>query len=95
MVDLFCPSFPCHQYKRVQLLAYIAVLMGATLLFAFVPSIMGLMAGRFLHGVGASGLWTLAMAIVNDNVDPSRAGRLIGLTQIGFAVSCLWGEANG
>lgn len=45
------------------------------------------MAGRLLHGIGSSGAWTIAMSLLNDNVTPSRLGRMTGIAQVGYAVS--------
>lgn len=75
------------QNKRVQLLIYVSALIAASVLFAFVPSVAGLMAGRLLHGIGSSGAWTMAMSLLNDNVTPSRLGRMTGIAQVGYAVS--------
>lgn len=74
------------QNKRIQLIVYISILLAATLLFAFVPNVSGLMAGRLLHGLGASGVWTVAMALLNDSVSSQRVGRMTGFAQVGYAV---------
>lgn len=75
-----------QQNKRYHLLGYTGILMAASLLFAMVPSVGGLMAGRLFHGFGASGLWTVALALLSENVNPQIAGRMTGITQVGFAV---------
>lgn len=45
------------------------------------------MAGRLLHGLGASGVWTVAMALLNGNVTRTRLGQMTGIAQVGYAVS--------
>lgn len=82
----FTRSCGPQQNKRYHLWSYIAILMAASLLFAMVPSVGGLMAGRLLHGFGASGLWTVALALLGENVNTQTAGRMTGITQVGFAV---------
>lgn len=53
------------------------------------------MAGRLLHGLGASGAFTVALALLNENVSRHRLGQMNGLGQVGFAVSLTCRNTTG
>ena len=75
------------QHKRILLLANLALLAAGVLLFMLVPSMTGMILARLMHGAAAAGLWTAALSLLSDNVDPARAGRVTALTMFGHSVS--------
>ena len=74
------------QNKRYLLLTYLSLLAGATVLFMFVPNFSGMLVARVFQGFAAAGIWTSGLALLSDNVAPSRAGLLTSLAMLGYSV---------
>ncbi len=73
----------------------IALFAAGTLVVALAPSFGVLLAGRVVQGVGASGIFPVATAVVGDAYPPERRGRAVGLLGAVFGVAFLIGPAVG
>ena len=80
--------------KRVYLID-IAVFAVGTLGVALAPSFGVLLAGRVVQGIGASGIFPVATAVVGDAYPPERRGRAVGLLGAVFGIAFLIGPALG
>jgi EmrB/QacA subfamily drug resistance transporter len=80
--------------KRLFQAALVVFLTGSALC-GTAGSIGQLVAFRALQGLGAGGLFTLAMAIIGDLVAPRERGRYQGATQATFALASIAGPLIG
>lgn len=81
--------------RRTVYLADIAVFAAGTLVVCLAPSFGVLLAGRVVQGLGASGIFPVASAVVGDTFPPERRGRAVGLLGAVFGVAFLIGPALG
>lgn len=56
---------------------------------------MGVLAGRALQGVGASGILPVTSALIGDLYPPEKRGRMLGLIGAVFGISFIFGPAIG
>ncbi|WP_412069007.1 MFS transporter [Rubrivirga sp. IMCC43871] len=80
--------------KRVYL-ADVALFAAGTLVVVLAPSFGVLLAGRVLQGLGASGIFPVATAVIGDTYPPERRGRAVGMLGAVFGVAFLVGPAVG
>jgi EmrB/QacA subfamily drug resistance transporter len=73
----------------------LAVFLGGSALCGTAGSIQALIGFRAIQGLGAGGLFTLAMAIVGDLVSPRERGRYQGYIQAMFALASVAGPLSG
>jgi EmrB/QacA subfamily drug resistance transporter len=83
-----------HGRKRLLTLS-LAAFVVASALCGFAQDITQLVALRFVQGVAAGGLMTLAMAVVGDLVAPRERGRYQGYIAATFAVATIVGPLLG
>ena len=81
--------------RRRVYLADIGIFAIGTLVVALAPSFGVLLAGRVVQGLGASGIFPVATAVVGDAYPPERRGRAVGLLGAVFGVAFLIGPALG
>ncbi len=81
--------------RRAVYLADIAIFALGTLVVALAPSFGVLLAGRVVQGIGASGIFPVASAVIGDVYPPERRGRAVGLLGSVFGVAFLVGPAVG
>ncbi|MEX0599582.1 MAG: MFS transporter [Rhodothermales bacterium] len=62
-----------------------------SLIVAAAPAFPMLLAGRALQGLGASGIFPVASAVVGDVVAPSRRGRALGILGAVFGIAFIVG----
>ena len=81
--------------RRVIYLADVALFAAGTLVVVLAPSFGVLLAGRVVQGLGASGIFPVASAVVGDAFPPESRGRAVGLLGAVFGVAFLVGPALG
>ena len=81
--------------RRRVYLGCIAVFAVGTLAVALAPSFGVLLAGRVVQGLGASGIFPVAAAVIGDTYPPETRGRAVGLLGAVFGVAFLIGPAIG
>ena len=81
--------------RRRVYLADVAVFAVGTLVVALAPSFGVLLAGRVVQGLGASGIFPVASAVIGDAYPPETRGRAVGLLGAVFGVAFLVGPALG
>ena len=81
--------------RRTVYLADIALFAAGTVVVATSPSFGVLLAGRVIQGLGASGIFPVAAAVVGDTYPPETRGRALGLLGAVFGVAFLIGPAAG
>ncbi len=81
--------------RRRVYLADVAVFATGTLVVALAPSFGVLLAGRVVQGLGASGIFPVASAVVGDTFPPESRGRAVGLLGAVFGVAFLIGPVIG
>ena len=81
--------------RRAVYLADVALFAMGTVVVALAPSFAVLLVGRVLQGLGASGIFPVATAVVGDTFPPESRGRAVGLLGAVFGVAFLIGPAVG
>lgn len=81
--------------RRTVYLADVALFAMGTVVVASAPSFSVLLVGRVLQGLGASGIFPVATAVVGDTFPPESRGRAVGLLGAVFGVAFLIGPAVG
>ncbi|MEL6615214.1 MAG: MFS transporter [Bacteroidota bacterium] len=81
--------------RRRVYLACVATFALGTVVVASAPSFGVLLAGRVVQGIGASGIFPVATAVIGDAYPPERRGRAVGLLGSVFGVAFLIGPALG
>ena len=81
--------------RRTVYLADIAIFAAGTLTVVVAPSFEVLLAGRVVQGLGASGIFPVATAVVGDTFPPESRGRAVGALGAVFGVAFLIGPALG
>lgn len=81
--------------RRVLYVADVALFALGSLVVALSPSFGVLLAGRALQGLGASGIFPAASAVVGDTFPPERRGRALGLLGAVFGVAFIVGPIIG
>ncbi|OZC04155.1 MFS transporter [Rubricoccus marinus] len=81
--------------RRTVYLADVALFAAGTLVVCLAPSFGVLLAGRVLQGLGASGIFPVASAVVGDTYPPEKRGRALGLLGAVFGLAFLIGPAIG
>ena len=81
--------------RRTVYLADVALFAAGTVVVATSPSWGVLLAGRVVQGLGASGIFPVAAAVVGDTYPPETRGRALGLLGAVFGVAFLIGPAAG
>ena len=81
--------------RRAVYLADVALFAAGTLVVALAPSFGVLLAGRVVQGLGASGLFPVAAAVIGDAYPPASRGRAVGLLGSVFGLAFLVGPAAG
>lgn len=77
--------------RRRVFTADVGLFAAGSLTVALAPSFAVLLAGRALQGLGASGIFPLASAMVGDAFPPDRRGRVLGLLGAVFGLAFLVG----
>ena len=81
--------------RRTVYLADVALFAVGTVVVVLAPSFEVLLAGRVVQGLGASGIFPVASAVVGDTFPPEKRGRAVGLLGAVFGVAFLVGPALG
>ena len=81
--------------RRVVMLTAIGIFIAGSLACALAPSMMALILGRALQGLGGGGLMALAQTIIADIVSPRERGRYQGYIGGVFAASSMGGPVLG
>ena len=81
--------------RRAVYLADVALFAAGTLVVVLAPSFGVLLVGRVIQGLGASGIFPVATAVVGDTFAPEARGRALGLLGAVFGVAFLIGPALG
>src|ERR1700678_205968 len=61
--------------RRVTLMAAIAIYLAGSLICALAPSLLVLIFGRVVHGIGGGGLTSMGMVVLGDLAPPKDRGR--------------------
>ena len=77
--------------RRLVYVADVAVFAAGALIVAAAPSFAVLLVGRALQGLGASGIFPVAAAVVGDAFPPQRRGRALGILGAVFGVAFIIG----
>ncbi|MFO1091304.1 MAG: MFS transporter [Hyphomicrobiales bacterium] len=80
---------------KPMLLVGLGVFLGATILCAISPTLWLLIGARFVQGVGAAFLMTLAMALVRQSTSELRVGKAMGLLGTVSALGTALGPSLG
>jgi EmrB/QacA subfamily drug resistance transporter len=81
--------------RRMMMLAAIVIFVAGSLACALAPSMIALVLGRALQGLGGGGLMVLAQTIIADLVSPRERGRYQGYIGAVFATSSIGGPVLG
>ena len=81
--------------RRAVYLADVALFALGTVVVVTAPSFGVLLAGRVVQGLGASGIFPVATAVVGDTFPPESRGRAVGALGAVFGVAFLIGPALG
>lgn len=81
--------------RRRVYLADIGLFAAGALVVTAAPSFGVLLGGRVLQGLGASGIFPVASAVVGDTFAPEARGRAVGILGAVFGVAFLVGPALG
>ena len=81
--------------RRAVYLADVALFAAGTVIVALAPSFGVLLAGRVVQGLGASGIFPVATAVVGDTFPEASRGRAVGILGAVFGVAFLVGPALG
>lgn len=81
--------------RRKTLLAAISIFIIGSIACALAPSMLALIAARFLQGLGGGGLISLAQTITADAVSPRERSRYMGYFGMVFALSSISGPVLG
>ena len=81
--------------RRRVYLADVALFALGSVIVASAPSVAVLLAGRVVQGVGASGIFPVASAVVGDTFPPEARGRAVGLLGAVFGLAFLIGPVVG
>lgn len=77
--------------RRVLYVADVLLFAAGSLVVALAPSFEVLLVGRALQGLGASGIFPAASAVVGDTFPPERRGRALGLLGAVFGIAFMIG----
>lgn len=81
--------------RRIALVGALIGLSAATVAGGFATDLAGLLAARMLAGWFGGPATSIALAIVSDQVPPSRRGRAMGLVMLAFSVASILGVPAG
>ncbi|MEO0741664.1 MAG: MFS transporter, partial [Bacteroidota bacterium] len=81
--------------RRTVYLTDIAIFAAGTTVVVFAPSFEVLLAGRVIQGLGTSGIFPVASAVIGDVYPPESRGRAVGLLGSVFGAAFLVGPAMG
>jgi EmrB/QacA subfamily drug resistance transporter len=81
--------------RRRVLLAGIAIFVAGSILAGAAPSMLALIAGRAVQGMGAGAMTSSAFALVGDLFPPAERGRFMGLFSGVYALAGLIGPLAG
>lgn len=81
--------------RRTVYLADVVLFAVGTLVVSLAPSFEVLLVGRVVQGLGASGIFPVASAVVGDTFPPETRGRAVGALGAVFGVAFLIGPAIG
>jgi EmrB/QacA subfamily drug resistance transporter len=81
--------------RRRMLLSALAVFTLASLGCALAPSLIALIVGRAVQGLGGGGLMTLSQSLLGENVPPRERGRFQGYFAAVFALASTSGPVLG
>jgi EmrB/QacA subfamily drug resistance transporter len=77
--------------RRALYVADVALFAVGSLIVALSPSIAVLLLGRAIQGLGSSGVFPVASAVIGDTFPPERRGRALGLIGAVFGMAFLVG----
>lgn len=81
--------------RRTPFVAAVAIFSAGSLLAGAAPTMLALIAGRGLQGLGAGGIFSLAIIIVGDLFPGARHGRMLGLLSAVWGVAAITGPILG
>src|SRR5262245_53683309 len=81
--------------RKGPLVAGLAGLATATLLFAFANSLPGLFAARLAQGAADAVAWVVGLALIADVYEPSERGRATGFVMAGSSFAFMIGPSLG
>ena len=81
--------------RRAVYLTDLGLFAAGTVVVMLAPSFGVLLAGRVVQGLGASGIFPVATAVVGDTFPPETRGRAVGVLGAVFGVAFLVGPALG
>ncbi|MGI6146777.1 MAG: MFS transporter [Firmicutes bacterium] len=82
-------------YKKVLLVCGALVYLSASILYMVTPFLNGLVAVRFLHGLGMGLYSTAASSLTADSAPPSRRGEALGYFMLATSMAMAIGPALG
>lgn len=81
--------------RRVLYVADVLLFAAGSLVVALAPSFEVLLVGRAVQGLGASGIFPAASAVVGDAFPPERRGRALGMLGMVFGLAFIVGPIVG
>ncbi len=81
--------------RRTVYLADVALFAAGALIVALAPNVTAMLIGRALQGLGASGIFPVASAVVGDLFPPEQRGRTLGIIGAVFGLAFILGPMIG
>lgn len=81
--------------RRPLLLGGLVLTAAGSILIAYSQSLEALLAGRVVQGLGATGSWVAALAVVSDLARPGHKGKAIGFAMAANSIGGIGGPALG
>ncbi|KAH8917775.1 MFS general substrate transporter [Atractiella rhizophila] len=71
--------------RRLQLLIYLSILAGGTVLFMLSTNFSIMVVARILQGIAGTGTWTLGLSLISDTVPEHRISEIMGYVMVGWS----------
>ncbi|HOT07267.1 MAG TPA: MFS transporter [Methanotrichaceae archaeon] len=81
--------------RRTVYIGDVLLFAAGSLIIAASPSFLGLLAGRAVQGLGAGGIFPVAIATVADSFPPERRGKALGMLGSVFGIAFIMGPVLG
>jgi multidrug resistance protein len=81
--------------RQVPLVGGLAVLAGASVVFAFAERLSWLFAARLLQGAADAATWVVGFALIADLYGPAERGRIMGIVMAGTSFGLMIGPSLG